>query len=321
MEKRPNVTLKYYELKIRKYFETDYCPDISNFGEGWNFFTFLKKYLEEMSDGTDSKRKPSKVFGSKKVMLRSSDHFFPTPSGFYGLILTGDYGIETPVINIESGKETYVISPEEAGVLPFYFFFFVPPRESSAILILQSYKNLGIYTSLSRDLAHNFGSQFNGYKLEIVPFTSKEIGANFLKRGTLKKISITDVFSSPEYNPLNKIDENIEREEYFVEIIFKPKKKGNGLFRRKDLNLSRELFLQKALYSPGFSPGPIKLQINYLGKDRTIDLANLETLASFIDISREVEINESTQIPVFNSIHELSYRYFKEAFDFDENEI
>ena len=86
----------------------------------------------------------------------------------YGRVKTGEYGIESELVDYETGNVSHNRTTNEADVMPFGFSILVPAGEiNSAIIILQSVSNLGMKIVLHKQMMQCIKEIDNEFKFEM----------------------------------------------------------------------------------------------------------------------------------------------------------
>lgn len=151
----------------------DYLDVIYDIVSGWKYETANLKISKEKDF--------QKVFRIKKDE-NGNDMLYRQGRFIDGILESGDYGSEEPVVDITTGEARHTKKTTESLLKPFYFLFYVPKNSVYGFLILERIGTLGIYTIINKALLDYFKSKEDfGLSLKVLPLTSKEANKKYRK--------------------------------------------------------------------------------------------------------------------------------------------
>jgi hypothetical protein len=296
------ITLSAFEINIRPIRETNNLLILSDFANGNDLLDFLTQFIgnwqtdsQELIDNTDM----------QKVLRLSHNTLNPFGRKLSGIVESGHYGYSAEIIDITSGESVHQKGVNHAELIPFYFHLFIPTNKTKGILILQRFKQFGIYRIFSDAIGKEFTRSFSGFKIILKPLLSDDIAYNLINQGQLKKITFKTSNLSPSI--LKAADEN--ENENFGRIEY-------SIVANRGCSLPFLKGLQEKLKTSGnipelfglaeFESNLISVTVKLNGKSRTLDLSTLDDVGAYFDITDQVEINKNSAHPEINSIREIS---------------
>lgn len=304
------ITLSAYEINVRPLRDTDNLLTLSDFANGNDLFQFLTQFIgnwhadaQELIDNEEM----------QKVLRLSPDTFSPFGRELSGIVESGEYGYTAEIIDRTSGQRVHSKGMNHAEMIPFYFHLFVPQGKTKGILILQRFKQFGIYGIFGETIAREFVNRFPGFKIILKPLVSDEIANNLINQGQLKKITFKTLNLSP--NILNAADNrdngNVGRIEYSIVA-----NRGCSLpfltGIRERLRTARNIPEMFGLGDFEFNTISVSVKLN--GHSRTLDLSTLSEVGAYFDITDQVAIDENSAHPEINSIREISGAIINDLF-------
>jgi hypothetical protein len=211
----------------------------------------------------------------------------------FGIIETGEYGVESDLWSIESKSVVYRRKKTEADMRPFYFLMDIPEGPDEGILLLQRAGTLGIRKVLQDVIRPKFEAKFPEYRLRIDPLVESEELEKYTK-GKVQSIRFIR-FGIPS-DIAEAYDSGHQEVDGFVELVVRARR-GKSLPLNNRLKQffsgKHELGGLIALDETGFEYDNIKVNTKVGKSSRTIDLANPNRLRSYHDISSEIEVDNS----------------------------
>jgi len=306
-----SITLSAYEIKVHLRGDQENSQDLSDFAQGNDLLDFFINFI---GGWTHSSSTDSDLIDNEKIqkLIRlKPDSLIPLGREFSGILESGDYGYEAPIIDKNSGQRVHLKELDQAEMIPFFFQIHIPRNGRSGILIVQRFKQHGIFGLLRNILKSEFRNNFQQYVLDISPLVSDEIVDDFIRNGrlnriTFKRLELTpDIINQADSGSANSI-ENVGRIEY--SIIANRGRSLPFLSRIRNAVRQGDVALDGLYNINGFDYNSISVSVKLNGHTRTLDLSSLNNIGAFFDISNEVEINEETGHPEEDSIRQLSRR-------------
>lgn len=222
----------------------------------------------------------------------------------YGRLKTGEYGVESEIVNKNTGKVTHRVSTDEAKVLPFDFCISVGSGTGEdgnhrGVVILQTNGVYGIKTVFENRLKQYIQSIDHTLVLNFGMIYPKTYLNNFIKNGKLKKIELYK-YDIPN-DTANRVGMNngSKRSKQILTIV-----NPIGFLQRKAIQL-KECIDGQRLYSsiieiPDFDYDDLKLEFSLGNNTKKFSLKNLDKVVISNDITESVILNGGN--PVKDSI-------------------
>src|SRR5690606_30902490 len=111
----------------------------------------------------------------RSLKLDSENLIFDTGKRMIsGIIESGDYGYESTLVNIKTGKKEYDRTVDDTEIKPFYFLIYLPKNTAVGYAILQRLGVYGIHSIFKNHITDFFKLRFANLQLELSQFISKE---------------------------------------------------------------------------------------------------------------------------------------------------
>ncbi|HKF52560.1 MAG TPA: hypothetical protein VKB26_09625 [Candidatus Acidoferrales bacterium] len=291
------ISLAAYAVKIWDPEERKSQP-MSSFDGEHDFMAFLYGVLSSLKK-TWSRDKNSQQVLRVKTLKQ-------TGRATFGIIETGEYGVESTLLDVEKEVEVHARKATEANMLPFYFLLDVPDEMDEAILLLQRTGMYGIRHLFSHVLCGEFDRKFTDYRLKIHPIVDKEEIEKY-QRGRIESIRFISFKIPPD---ITDALEGGHKETFGRAELIIYARRGRYLPINRRLNQffsgARKLSQLVALDETNFKYDDIKVKSKVGGSSRTVDLRELKRLRSYYDVSGQVQLDSSSGHPKFASIHEAA---------------
>ena len=178
-----SFSLAYYRISLNKRNSKD-LVELSDMRKGEDYFDIIynivlgwRYKIGKLNIKRDDENK--KVFRVKKND-KGIDMLYREGRFLDGIIESGDYGSEEPVVDITTGESKHTKNTNESLLKPFYFLFYIPKNSVYGFLILERIGTLGIYTIINNALLNDFKSREDlDLSLKILPLTSKEANKKY----------------------------------------------------------------------------------------------------------------------------------------------
>ncbi len=290
------ISLAAYSVKLWDTQEKEADP-LSNFADSDDFFTFSKDLLNGLKEKTQNHEESQRVLTVKKLGQEDRTLF--------GVIETGEYGVESDLLNVATGSVVHRRKKDEADMRPFYFLLDIPDGPDEGILILQRSGVLGIRKIVYQTMKTKFELDYPEYRLRISPLVEAEEFEKYLK-GKIESIRFVR-FGIPS-DIIDAYDSGHKETEGYVELVVHARK-GKSLplnNRLKQVIAGKRTVSELIeLTETHFEYENVKVQTKLGGSSRTLDFTNRSRLRSYHDITAQVHLDKNGH-PKFDSIHELS---------------
>jgi hypothetical protein len=216
----------------------------------------------------------------------------------WGLVESGEYGYAAEGIDVKTLKHSYKRKPLDAELIPFYFRIYLPAQNDMGIMLLERHGPRGIFHALSSVLRDYLKEKLPDHVLDLTRLVPAEVMSELLKGG-VRAIQITTYRVPSDIADKYRFLGNL-RNAGTVTVEFKAKKK-KFLFKPQWLKAITGGKARILELPADLGPGRIHIQVDYRGKSRTIDLANLETIAPYVDATSELKLKSGH--PTYKSIN------------------
>lgn len=209
-----------------------------------------------------------------------------------GVVKTGEYGTESEIVHTRTGQTTHNKTAEEAEVMPFAFYIALSPLNSNkGILIFQTEGRYGMKTAFEKRLRKNIRKNFDGWGFSLGNIMPREYVERYLVKGFLKELRIIKYDISQDVSERNGIRGN-DDDVYEERIIHNPL----GFLDAGAEKIREAMRGQRALCNiveiSDFDYDCLKFNFKMGKSNKTIDLANLESLVVTEDITEQAGVKK-----------------------------
>lgn len=284
---------------------------LKNFFEENSFLDVIQCYVKEnMEEYTmDTSKETLFIFdkiGKRVIENENNQEEFEL---LYGRVKTGEYGIESELVNITNG-EVYSRKKEQADMMPFGFCIAVAKGEvNTAVILFQTIGALGMKISLQRHLQRCVSKVNKDYILSIKAIAPSAYIDKYFKYGILQKIRLIR-YEIPE-DISNRMGINYGVKDTKEErIIHKPL----GF-----IETNKHKFMEwrngqrsftKIVEIDGFEYDDFKLEFKLGRSNKTFSLGDIDKVVVNEDITSEV--SQSGGHPIFKSLVSIMKRISRE---------
>ena len=278
----PRITLASYSVRLRSN-KTRQPLDLAAPAAA-GIFGFFQRHFEARAQTRSTHVQTRRVLGAEALTI--------TPDHICGVIVTGEYGFESDLVDTTGKKSPYRRSAGEAELLPFYFHLYLPAAGDCGVLILQRFGVFGIRTILLDDLAEQFEQAFPDLSLAIWPQIPDGVLAALLGDGELKSVTlrkttlpadICDALGESPQAAFGSIDFTISarRGHSFTTLLERARNFVNG---------QTGVALNDVVEVPGFKHDRTLLELQIGERSQTIDLTNLKKLRAHVDVTKKIAL-------------------------------
>ena len=290
------ISLAAYTIKVWNLDEKDAEP-VSDFADSNDLLKFFQGLFAKLKVNPDDNKKVQQVVSVTELKTDGRN--------LYGVIETGEYGVESNIWSTETNKVVHKKKASEAEMLPFYFLLYIPEGPDEAILLLQRSSTFGIRRVLQQLAGPAFEEGFEDYQLRFFPLVEPDEVAKYVE-GKVQSIRFIR-FNIPS-DLASSYDTGHEEVQGRVELVVRARR-GKSLPINNRLRQffagKKELGQLIALKETNFQYDNIKVKTKVGSGSRTIDLASPKHLRSYYDISADVGLDKNGH-PQFDSIHTLA---------------
>lgn len=301
-----SISLSVYQITIYKHLKKDDLENLSNFDNGKDFLSLIDMMFlswEKDENGNVVKDENAKKVSRLKKDAQGNWIYHRHQTYIDGIIESGDYGTQEPIVDIETGKPKYTKTPKDAALVPFYFMIYIEPNTTNGFLILERIGNIGILSVLDKAIRNIIGTKTDeSLTLRIEPYLVPQLlKINLAAIGGAKKVVLKGVKDNQFKDKIT--DKNFVGCRTEVSFIA-PKNK----FIQQITNVINSLKgkKQNAPYKVNnVECIDVAFELDINGSRRTISLAKMTNIGMNVDISKKVTIDE-TGYPIYNSLWEQS---------------
>jgi len=218
-----------------------------------------------------------------------------------GIIETGEYGYESDLYDVKHNKVSYKRRVNDAEIFPFYFLLSLPKNRDKGILILERFGQFGIRKLLGGDFNQYFADHCGDNSLRIYPLTSQHLIDEIVRNCRVTKVRLIQFNIRKDI--ADAYDRGVREEEQgHLELAVIAKRDGSipilGRLRevvegRRDMNRLIEI--------RDFPYNAAKVEVDFGGRRRTVDLSRFRELRAYYDITNSVRTGANGH-PIFESV-------------------
>lgn len=206
----------------------------------------------------------------------------------YGRVKTGEYGIESELVNINTG-DTYNRTTEQADVMPFGFCIGIPNGDiDNAVIVLQTIGIYGMKVSLQEQLRECIKKVDNELKIDIGVIVPRTYIDRFFEHGALQSIRMIRYEIPEDISNAMGINAGV-KQTYEERIIRKP----IGFMERNKRKIEEWKRGQRSYTDvveiKDFNYDDLKLVFKLGRTNKTISLKNIDNLSITEDITDLVD--------------------------------
>lgn len=137
------VSLAPYAVRVWNLQEKQ-DEQVSDFDQKTDLYEVFHAFFSGLKQKTALNKETQQVLAVRKLRQEKSNRWL------YGVLETGEYGVESTLWDVQNHKVAHSRTTNEAEMLPFYFLVYVPQGPKSAVMLLQRLGMFGIRSALSR---------------------------------------------------------------------------------------------------------------------------------------------------------------------------
>ncbi|RZJ92091.1 MAG: hypothetical protein EOO20_03065 [Chryseobacterium sp.] len=288
------TTVAVYNITIHKRNQSIKDLEVlSDFDFGSDLIELFQKLPALLNDGTNTFALFEDKVNQKRLRI-NTDAFQPFGRCIDGELETGDYGVESIFID-GKGKDKGTIGKDDSPLMPFYFLCDIPKNEKKGYILLQRFKQFGVFTLFVKALRGEFMKTHPEYTISFDPITSYREFNRILDDAEIKKVSFqsrdsqqfSNVFRSTNPNDdFNPADTYLE-----VNLVAKRNKKINLMNSVRKIISSDKAKVDSYFQVSGLANVPLKVYFKANGRPYVLDTTHMDNFSPDIDISHLVKIN------------------------------
>lgn len=298
-------------------------------GSNISLFSLFQDYMKNNLNKINTVKS-----SANKIWFLSKYQISEDKTKICGTIKYGEGGTREELFNIETKEKDYEKTPNQAGLMKYYFLLYIPNNSDIGYLIIQRIQNRGIKVIFSEICKDIEKSKITKYAIWIENIFSKEYFERIQKQWFPKEIRITavtkpnlsgDIADYRSEKPSKKIQATTK-----IEYLLKYRFPENKRLFDKIINviLRREQIPTELLHEANLPENPERISIVVLettnnghGKKirRTIKISDSEEdelslenmLLPYRDITNEV-VFDKDGYPTFESLNDEAEKYLQE---------
>jgi hypothetical protein len=294
-----SIQLTSYSIRVTDRNSHIFLP-LDNFNAGADLFLIMDQNFASLKRGLSKHDDLLTTFGVSLFNVSNKRHIS-------GLIKSGDYGIETDLININSNEITYHRQKNETEPRPFYFLVYIPKNTTIGILLLERNGIYGVKTVFYNYFKSYFEKQFPQFIFSLDLLTPTDLIENVLKEGRFTKIrfikegipnNFEDVISNSRGNFILKGQ--------FEQSITVPRGGFLGNVADRILDVIHDRRTVKNMYEIPDDYDNVKAEVEINGQYRTLDISNIERYRPNFNVTDKVELG-TNGYPTFETINKAGF--------------
>lgn len=283
------------------------------FNEG--FVKFFSSFLNSLKDDYDNDIKKQKVL---TVEQYNQDYGVDESTGeviytqLRGAFKSGEYGLESEIIDTASGEVVFEKKENYADVLPFNFALGIPKgANDKAVILLQSISNYGIKTVFESSFKKYIAEVLNKpIRISLGTLIPQEYLDRILKSASFNKVRLIKYTMPDDVCDKFGINKGVLNKDCgYLETVFnRGRSKNDGLIKALSTHILSSYQKNTSLYQlvelNNYEYDNIKIEVAFGNRIKTLSMNNLNSLNITEDITDEVHINEGG-LPNNNSVQEI----------------
>lgn len=211
-------------------------------------------------------------------------------SVLFARVKTGEYGMQSEIVNSTTGEVTHKKSENEADVMPFGFSICVPAGQcDNGIVVLQTIGNYGIKVALNRKLDSMVKQLDPDLRFEMGVVVPRLVLNRFFEHGVLKALRFIQ-YEIPA-DESERLGLNHNTNEASKEVIIR---KPVGFLQNNARKLNEwrngEIIYSDVVQIEGFDYDELKMDFKLGKTSKTISLKNIDNLQMTEDVTDEVTL-------------------------------
>ena len=302
-----SVTLSAYQISIHpKNKSRSKKEKLNDFNNGTDLLELFKNLPALLNDaGNESTLVEDDII--KKRLRIKSDKFQPFGRCIHGVLESGDYGIETPLVD-SKGDDVGLLDKDTAPMVPFYFLCELMEDATDGILIMSRFRQYGVFTMFSKAIRDKFTIANEDFTLDISPIVSFQELQELLKKADVKKASFisTDPIQFQNTIVMQNVNDQFDYQDVYLEVNLVARKNKSVSIKNSLLQIMRNIKVPLNSYFKigNIDYSKIKIQFQLNGKSYTMDTSRLDNFSPDIDISDKVKFATNTGLPIMDDVKE-----------------
>lgn len=234
------------------------------------------------------------IDAAKKRIVRFNFADPHSHAGYSFKVLTGEYGFTSDLYDTGTKRNAHKRTKKQAEMLPFHVYVYIPRRCRRGVIIFQRFKQFGVRGYIADQFLPYFNTRFPNYSVKISKAVPAVVLEQLLAKAHVKAFRFVKHQASTDIcDALHALDQDGATSE--IEYVVKAKRRGFfGTLDPLKKEFKKPVPNFKSIVEiPNFDYDTIKVDIDMAGKRRSIDLGNIMRISGTIDITDEVETDDS----------------------------
>lgn len=232
---------------------------------------------------------------------KRSHRFLPEKDDVFsqhGIIRYGTFGYGTDVEHVDTGIVSHTRTLDEADTIPLYHRFWWPDGYSYGLWAFQSFSGRSCATTILSEFRSVYRESFPDWRAEAKKIVHDEI-AEFQKK-RVKKITLVKPKASGGTVAQALQPSSLHTE---VDISLEVKARGSGAFGKLG-DLKEKLSGKIKIGDIDYTRAYATVTVN--GKDKKIGVIGVSSTTGVIDVTSEVDFDNTTMMPTLKSISKVT---------------
>ena len=289
-------SLGCYTIRLRDKHSKTYRR-LDDVGGGKDLLMVLREYLQS--------RTASYAINTDTQKLLRVLSFQPQDRLVSGIVETGEYGYEADLYDVNAAAVSYQRSRHDAEMVPFYFLANIPAQRDEGLLILQRRAQYGIRTVLLQDFRKYFEMLSPQMLIEINPIIPQGFIDQYLRDGRIKKVRFVRFEIPSDITDAYEGGGHTEVPGYAELAISAGRDQSLPLLGRIQDVLDGRRSVNDLIELHEFDYDTVKVEMEFAGSRKTVDLSNVMKLRAYVDITSELEVGLDGH-PVLASVDRIA---------------
>ena len=276
--------LKAYDEKAKR-------VTLNKIANNKSIIDVIREFLIEKSNKlTDNNEKDElyKIVDWKEV-VQKDENGNEYQTYLYGRIKSGKYGVETEIVDKDTGIVKHTQTENEAGLKPFDLIVGLSKDScDETIIVLQTVGGYGIKGLLQAEISKYFSSKYNYTKILFDPIYPRHYLKKYIEKGRLKNIRL--LRNRIPRDEADRYGVNQGKKSAKQEIkISSPLGFSNAQIQKIKDCIAGRIRYDNVVEIPYDDINDVKVEINVGGKNKTVSLKNIDRAVVSEDITDKVQ--------------------------------
>lgn len=300
----PSIGINIYSFRV---FDVNGNQlNLNNLVENKSIVDVFREFIESRVGNfkNNSSKEQIYTFEDYEVVQEEDKQGFRYLQYLYGRMRTGNYGVETDIVDITTGTLAHRQTVNEAGLKPFDLIVTLPEDScDETIVVLQTISNYGIKSLLLNELNSFVKEKYNLGYVFFGTIYPREFVQKYIKDGVTKRMRLLNSNLPSDIADMYGVNRSSKRTKKETIITCAGGFKDEIMQKIEECVKGHRSYYEIIDLGPDEEYDDIKLDICLAGKKKTISLKNLEKIVVSEDITSKVRTVNGN--PVKESIKEI----------------